>query len=357
MDHKTIEVTPELVRHVYDIISQRKSPSRIIDSHDGSEIGEVRKYEMSPDGTEIVQKGLILDSERYTIRKNQGYDFVSPELTINRDDKGRVLSVDLDDLALTRNPGMIPTMYTSEKFRFSAPVDSDPEETVKDAMGWKEPIGELANQIKGIESKLDKIGEHVMTGEDSTKPTNQSQTISLTPEQISEMIKNAVAEQVKTASTTPPETKVETAPVKTEDDAARDTLPPELLVKLNQMEATLAKYQKDSQAILEGSYNNIVNDLKKSGLENPEELVADSSLTLEQKIAILEGHKKIQAKNAGLTSSFKGDLSDEGSRQRKSNKVTVDDVMKANKWVSGDLREKLSKLKIFDEKGVFIQGD
>jgi hypothetical protein len=356
MDHKTIEVTPELVRHVYDIISQRKSPSHIIDSHDGSEIGEVRKYEISADGTEIVQKGLILDSERYKIRKNQGYNFVSPELTINRDDKGRVLSVDLDDLALTRNPGMIPTMYTSEKFRFSAPEDSDTNEVVKDAAGWKEPIGELTNQIKSIESKLDKIGEHVMTGEDSTKSTNQ--TISLTPEQITEMVNKAVAEQMaKSASVTTPETKVESATVKTEDDATRDTLPPELLAKLNQMESTLAKYQKDSQAILEGSYNNVINDLKKSGLENPEELVADSSLTLEQKIAILEGHKKIQAKNAGLTSSFKGGLSDEGSHQKKSNKVTVDDVMKANKWVSNDLREKLSKLKIFDEKGVFIQGD
>lgn len=353
MDRKEFTVTPDMVRHIYDIIQSRKSPAKIIDIHDGTEIGEVRKYELSSDGTKIIQKGLILDSERFSRRQNQGYKFVSPEIVINRDINDRIISVDIDKLALTQNPGMIPSMFTTEKFRFSAPHEDEQhmENEKPESNSWKEPIGELEKRIQNMSSKLDQIGDKIMTEE---KPAEipASNTITLTQEQLTDLVKNAVSEQLKNVQQPP---KVEEAPKQSEDDDTKVTLPQEMVDKLNRMEAELEKYRSTTNATLQTRFDTISKDLKDMGVENPEELVSDSTLTLEQKISVLEGHKKSRIKNSGITSPLREPLSGDTSGSNQKKKITVSDVLKKlNAENSPDLREKIAKLKIFDENGVFI---
>ncbi|HOJ96110.1 MAG TPA: hypothetical protein PK024_04630 [Methanospirillum sp.] len=348
-----------MVRHVYEIIQSRKSPAKIIDNHDGTEIGEVRKYELSDDGSQIIQKGIILDSERFSRRQQQGYKFVSPEIVINRDANDRIVSVDIDKLALTQNPGMIPSMYNVEKFRFSAPNEDDHiMETNTESNGWKEPIGELEKRIQSMNSKLDKIGDKLMTEQQSVQQQQPSvqNMITLTPEQLSELVKSAVSEQIKALQMSPPETEKPAEVSKsTEDDGTQEKLPQELLEKISRMEADLERYRNETKASLQSRYDALYKELRDLGIENPDELVSDSTLTLEQKISVLEGYKRTRIKHSGITSPLKEPLSGESSSPKQRQKITISDVLKKlNAENSPDLREKISKLRIFDEHGVFI---
>jgi len=262
---------------------------------------------------------------------------------------GKIVGVEVERLALTQNPGMIPDMYKSERFEFSAPDEPDVSAV------WKEPLGELGKQINDLSAKIDKIGEKQTMTEEPQQAAPEQPTLSLTQEQLTELIQKAVNEQVKNIK--PSESPVVEVPKVAEDDDITKNLPPELLEKYNRMVTSLeSKYDETMNKFHQDTYNKLSNELKGMGVETPDALVSDSTLTLEQKISILENYKKNFVKPSPFSSPLKDPLSgDTMGTSQKPKHITYKDVAKhLGADNSKEFLEMLKTLSIFDEKGIFI---
>ena len=170
---QTLKITPEVAKDIYESL-QSAAPFKDIHG-DGQVIGSIQKYILNSDG--VYQKTLITDPERFIQRYNDGHVFISPEISLETDYKGKTHAL-LDGAAMTNIPGMVKDMPKVEKFHFEAPPADNttpltPTTELKSG-GWQEPLGELKSTINTLNDTLSTFGEQV-------KNMNSTNTTPITP--------------------------------------------------------------------------------------------------------------------------------------------------------------------------------
>lgn len=350
---KQLKVTPDMVRDIYSQIN-REVP--ILDSHSGNKIGTVKKFVLSDDGTCIKHKGFITDPERFSSRIDNGFHNISPELEVDYDETNKSVFARLDAIALTNNPGMIPDMVNVLTHHFEAPEGQGVSTENKGGNSdWKEPIGELGKQLENLNQKITELGEKIMPDEPQTgtAATNQPapQMITMSADDLANLIKSAVQEQVSTLIPKQDPPKVETPPAVTGNDATQPQQP----AIPKEFEEKFAKVTASYEKMLKDQYNTKIAELKSLGVDTPEKLVADSGFSLEQKISVLDSMKETFAKKTPMGSPMQEPISGgtPASQQKDPSKVSYVDVLKYLKADTPEMREKLRKTNLYDEDGYF----
>jgi len=362
-DSKGEKVTldEDVLSEIYHNIKDT-TPGKAI--HDGKPIAEVKKYILSSDGKKIIQKSLITDPKTFKEQQKNGFKYISPEIQLDSVN-GRVVGATYDGWALSNNPGMIKTPYTTSIHHFDAPEGTTPP-TPTDS--WADSFSEITKKIDNLNESINKINQ---TNIDKTKqetpimtpvttpepitPTVQP-TISMTPEELQNLIKGAVAEAVKgvTPEVTPEVTTEVKAPI---TESPTSSVPPELAEKLAKLEAEhskLLKRQRDERFA----------ELTKLGIAEPKKLV-DDSMSMETQLMMLDKYKEAFAIKTPMSAPIT-DVSSVGGSTADKNYVDISSALAAvginspNNEVHRRMMEDLTKEQfgifapLFDESGKYI---
>ena len=378
---RTLNITPEVARDIFD---QLNGAAPLKDIHgDGEPIASMRKFILKEDG--IYQKSIVNDVQRFESRYKDGHFYISPELEVEFDNNDKVIGASLTGAAFTNNPGMVNDMVKIEPFYFEGPSGEQtaqpptPTSTQPSGNTWQEPLGELKKTINNLNDTLSTFGErmnstsqnnannmnnNVQTPE-STPNTVDSGKVTLSVDDLAKIVDEAVAK--KLAATPPSNPSPPPIPEASEtagsnsDELAKQYA--ELLAKTQNLEANQEKLDKKA-------FNSIVAELKAVGIEHPEKMLPDASLTTAQKTTILESIKENFAKNSPMSAPLQEPISSgvTGSQQ-KQNALTVDSILASESFESDNdpqLRHKLLRLShpelmrkynmnvLFDTNGTYI---
>ena len=379
---RTLNITPEVARDIFD---QLNGAAPLKDIHgDGEPIASMRKFILKEDG--IYQKSIVNDVQRFESRYKDGHFYISPELEVEMDSNDRVVSASLTGAAFTNNPGMIMDKPQIESFYFEGPSNDVQSNTSGNSVTstqpstntWQEPLGELKKTINNLNDTLSTFGErmnstsqnnannmnnNVQTPE-STPNTVDSGKVTLSVDDLAKIVDEAVAKKL---AATPPSNPSPTIPEASEtagsnsDELAKQYA--ELLAKTQNLEANQEKLDKKA-------FNSIVAELKAVGIEHPEKMLPDASLTTAQKTTILESIKENFAKNSPMSAPLQEPISSGATgSQQKQNALTVDSILASESFESDNdpqLRHKLLRLSdpelmrkynmnvLFDTNGTYI---
>ena len=378
---RTLNITPEVARDIFD---QLNGAAPLKDIHgDGEPIASMRKFILKEDG--IYQKSIVNDVQRFESRYKDGHFYISPELEVEFDNNDKVIGASLTGAAFTNNPGMVNDMVKIEPFYFEGPSGEQtaqpptPTSTQPSGNTWQEPLGELKKTINNLNDTLSTFGErmnstsqnnannmnnNVQTPE-STPNTVDSGKVTLSVDDLAKIVDEAVAK--KLAATPPSNPSPPPIPEASEttgsnsDELAKQYA--ELLAKTQNLEANQEKLDKKA-------FNSIVAELKAVGIEHPEKMLPDASLTTAQKTTILESIKENFAKNSPMSAPLQEPISSGATgSQQKQNALTVDSILASESFESDNdpqLRHKLLRLSdpelmrkynmnvLFDTNGTYI---
>lgn len=378
---RTLNITPEVARDIFD---QLNGAAPLKDIHgDGEPIASMRKFILKEDG--IYQKSIVNDVQRFESRYKDGHFYISPELEVEFDNNDRVIGATLSGAAFTNNPGMIKERPMIEQLYFEGPSGEQtaqsptPTSTQPSGNTWQEPLGELKKTINNLNDTLSTFGERmnstVSTNNanvnnnaptpESTPNTVDSGKVTLSVDDLAKMVDEAVAKKmaanVSTSSTPPPIPEASETAGSNSDELAKQYA--ELLAKTQNLEANQEKLDKKA-------FNSIVAELKAVGIEHPEKMLPDASLTTAQKTTILESIKENFAKNSPMSAPLQEPISSGATgSQQKQNALTVDSILASESFESDNdpqLRHKLLRLSdpelmrkynmnvLFDTNGTYI---
>lgn len=379
---RTLNITPEVARDIFD---QLNGAAPLKDIHgDGEPIASMRKFILKEDG--IYQKSIVNDVQRFESRYKDGHFYISPELEVEFDNNDKVIGASLTGAAFTNNPGMIMDKPQIESFYFEGPSNDVQSNTSGNSVTstqpstntWQEPLGELKKTINNLNDTLSTFGERMNSANsnannitppvstpESTPNTNDSGKVTLSVDDLAKMVDEAVAKKMaanaSTSSTPPPIPEASETAGSNSDELAKQYA--ELLAKTQNLEANQEKLDKKA-------FNSIVAELKAVGIEHPEKMLPDASLTTAQKTTILESIKENFAKNSPMSAPLQEPISSGATgSQQKQNALTVDSILASESFESDNdpqLRHKLLRLSdpelmrkynmnvLFDTNGTYI---
>lgn len=135
-----------------------------------------------------------------------------------------------------------------------------------------------------------------------------------------------MAANASTSSTPPPIPEASETAGSNSDELAKQYA--ELLAKTQNLEANQEKLDKKA-------FNSIVAELKAVGIEHPEKMLPDASLTTAQKTTILESIKENFAKNSPMSAPLQEPISSGATgSQQKQNALTVDSILASESFES-----------------------
>src|SRR5574343_685317 len=352
---RTLNITPEVARDIFD---QLNGAAPLKDIHgDGEPIASMRKFILKEDG--IYQKSIVNDVQRFESRYKDGHFYISPELEVEFDNNNRVIGASLTGAAFTNNPGMIKERPMIEQFYFEGPSGEQtaqsptPTSTQPSGNTWQEPLGELKKTINNLNDTLSTFGERMNSANsnannitppvstpESTPNTVDSGKVTLSVDDLAKMVDEAVAKKmaanVSTSSTPPPIPEASETAGSNSDELAKQYS--EFLAKNQNLEANREQFDKKA-------FNSIVAELKAVGIEHPEKMLPDASLTTAQKTTILESIKENFAKNSPMSAISEEPISSGATgSQQKQNALTVDSILASESFESDNdpqLRHKL----------------
>jgi len=352
---KTLELSSDDVASIFNDVNNQVE---LIDVHDGKEvIGRVQKYTLRNDG--IYAKILITNPGRFDAMRKNGFDSISPEISIDRHEHS--ISASLDKLALSCNPGMIKEPFMTEVLKFDSPQAQVGELIANDS--WKEPLGEISK-------KLNELNDKFMTNNPPTQNTPPVQTpiaqadpnqVTMSKEDLSALIRSSIEEYAKANAP-----KVESPPeIKPENETTsniKPEVPAEVMDKLN-------KVSNEYENLLKKQKADLIVNMKSLGIADPEKLVVDSGLDLSQQIAMLERVKDNFARNTPLDQPMNESISNTAGSSGNSNAITIDALLDSEAFEATNdpqLRHRLMRLSdpdlmrqynmnvLFDQNGNYI---
>ena len=328
---ETLKITPEVAKDIYESL-QSAAPFKDIHG-DGQIVGSIQKYILNSDG--IYQKTLITDPERFLQRYNDGHVYISPEISLETDHKGKVRAI-LDGAAMTNNPGMVNDMPKLEKFHFEAQPSPEPTPVSSEGKGWQEPLGELKSTINTLNDTLSTFGEQVknMNSTSTTtqtppaEPQTSPNTLNISVDDLAKLVNDAVEKRlsaaqpsVPEASETPAEQPKSTTTSDDDSDVAK---------KYADMMSKVQKMEEAQEKVYKKQLGGIMGELKGMGMEHPEKMIPDG-LTTEQQITILESIKENFAKNSPMSAPLQEPLSGQNLTQQ-TKTDTIDDILASEEF-------------------------
>lgn len=335
-----INVSPEIVRQIYTDLMQRDDVTLDYDDlhDDGIPVAKTMKYKLSDDGSEILYKGVVHDPKRYQQKFNEGFKYTSPVIEFHRDGS-KIIHGRLLGAAMALNPGMVLSQTQVETMNFSAPTDGQiTESTQVQAIDWSGPFGKIETKIDEMGRSISDIGAKLnMTNDESQ--TESQPTTSQTPEVMRDMIKDVLLEVLKTQST--PTEQQENTSATSDVDVSTDGMSPEivdkitaLIKKIEATETEKTKLEQENRVFKDEKartqreeYLDLLKKGREIGIEKPEEIVKDPSLSEAQKIAILKASYKTIATNNPIQSPPKTVMSDQTPPPPGTKIHTVDSIL------------------------------
>lgn len=347
---------------IFDQINQEIP---LINSHTNrAELGKVVKY-IKRNG-DIWAKASINDSTSFKDARKNGFNYVSPELSIDIDNFGKPIA-SLETLALSANPGMIKDEYMVSTYHFdnsdvnvnnesvtqTTPIVTPSQSATPPTVAqpdWHDPLSKISEQISSMSSQIKSLGEKKAMTEE---PTNDK--VTMTRDELQALINDSIKSAMSSAKPTEPIVENEVV----EETPVTPTVDPVVNEKLT-------KLQNDYDKLLKKQKGDLITELKGLGVEAPDDLITDSGLDLSQQIAQLEKFKKLVAKKTPISQPMEESISPL-SEAKQSNQISIDEALTAiNATGNPTLRNMFLKLtdadelrrfnmpRYFDDNGKFI---
>lgn len=361
---EVVELTTDIVKQIYaDLIQRDNIALGYTDMHDGEEIAKLLKYELSEDGNEIRFKGIVHDPKKYYSKYNSGFKYTSPDLDIHRSGE-EIIHGQLTGASMSINPGMVQELTRVESMNFSAPEN----ENKSDVVDWSGPFNTLTSKVDEIGKMISDMGAKQMTNDEDSK-VETSSNLGLSMDSIKELIREVVADTVKTAisANEQPEIKDESKAA-TSDVNIPSGVSPELadqfsalITRLEEIESERVKLESENRSFKDEKakqqreeYISLLQKGRDLGIEKPEDLVSKADLSEDQKIAILKSTYKAFAQKNPLESPPKAPMSGENLKQKDT--YTIDSIL-SDIGISPNSREFKDlalKTGLFDSSGHYI---
>lgn len=134
-----LDITDEMIESMYSNF-KHSIPLKV--SHDDSDKGGyLYKFALNPNTNNIDYEGIMFDNDRISKVKKDGFNSMSPEVTIFQDDNGNFVDARITAGAMTRRPAMKGMESTIMNLEFSAP-EGEPSGI---------PDVKVTNQVQNVE--------------------------------------------------------------------------------------------------------------------------------------------------------------------------------------------------------------